>query len=503
MIEILFDKVANVNEVTVFLGALIFSVVFYSFLKNINAKKYNLPPGPRGLPFLGYLPYLLGKDPHLLLIDLSKKYGKVFSLYCGPKLCIVCNDWPSAEEGLTQSEVLSKPEGIFDAVPNGLGHGGSSGREWSEQRKFSVKAMKNIGLGAAKWDALLQEEVDEVLKKIHERKDQPVDINKLFSPTFTNNIMTLLFGNRLQTDDPANMYVNNALNEIALAIPFFSPNNFLPGLCSILAKLGLYGSKEAGRTIMDFSKFMERYINDHLEKNKDIDRESYVRQYYEEMKQQKNRPDSVFTEKSLYGNVQGLIFGGTDTTKTGLAWLLIAMAEYPEIQRKIQNELDSVISRDGFLPWDQRGKVPYTNAAVIEVLRWKTIVPINSLRMTTADIKIQGYDVPKGSIVIVNQWALHNDTKYWSEPEKFKPENFLIDDGKQINPKPESYIPFSVGRRNCPGKLIALMEIFHYFSKIMQNFNVLPPEEGLHYKTALGITYTALDVKLRFIPRTS
>lgn len=72
------------------------------------------------------------------------------------------------------------------------------------------------------------------------------------------------------------------------------------------------------------------------------------------------------------------------------------------------------------------------------------------------DILIQNYDIPKGTTIIANNWGLHNDTKYWDEPEKFKPQRFLTEDGKETIMKPESYVPFSYGEY-----------LFNYFNNLI------------------------------------
>ncbi|XP_035210775.1 tabersonine/lochnericine 19-hydroxylase-like [Stegodyphus dumicola] len=99
--------------------------------------------------------------------------------------------------------------------------------------------------------------------------------------------------------------------------------------------------------------------------------------------------------------------------------------------------------RVGTVTWSERSKLPYTYAVIMESLRWKTLVPVNNPRMAREDIQVQGYDIPKNSYIIVNNCALHNDPKYWTEADKFIPERFLTTDGKQLNYKRDSYNPFS------------------------------------------------------------
>ncbi|CAL1295291.1 unnamed protein product [Larinioides sclopetarius] len=72
-------------------------------------------------------------------------------------------------------------------------------------------------------------------------------------------------------------------------------------------------------------------------------------------------------------------------------------------------------------------------------------------------------------------WAIHHDPDYWDEPDAFRPERFLSADGKQFIKPTINFVPFSVGRRNCPGETIAWMEILHYFAETVKNFEIFTP----------------------------
>jgi len=89
--------------------------------------------------------------------------------------------------------------------------------------------------------------------------------------------------------------------------------------------------------------------------------------------------------------------------------------------------------------------------------------------------KIDGYDIQNGTIILINQYALHMDPKHWDNPKKFDPNRYLDDSG-QIKRKPESWLPFSAGRRSCLGEAIAKPEIFTIFASLLSQFEVKLPE---------------------------
>ncbi|KAG8190523.1 hypothetical protein JTE90_004098 [Oedothorax gibbosus] len=128
------------------------------------------------------------------------------------------------------------------------------------------------------------------------------------------------------------------------------------------------------------------------------------------------------------------------------------MAEYPEKQLKVHQELDAVLGKDHVLNrYADRTSVPYTFAAVLESMRWKTMMYLNALRVFSEDTTLQGYKIAKGTLLVTNFWAVHNDTRYWKDPELFKPERFLTADEKSVIFKQDSFIPLSLGRRDCAG----------------------------------------------------
>ncbi|KFM79656.1 Cytochrome P450 2J2, partial [Stegodyphus mimosarum] len=380
-----------------------------------------------------------------------------------------------------------------------LGFGGKNGVEWAEQRRASIKAMKNIGLGKTRWEELVQEEINELVNLIQQENGRALDVSEIFSSTFANNIMTLLFGNRLPLGHPATIAVSEYVDSVIRSFPSVSAAAVFPWLVKLFGKIGTYNDSIPLKKLSEFNQLITKMIMNRNEKESD---DNFVDTYCNEMKLNiKSKMTTSFTETYLRGNTQTLLIGGSDTTRSSLTYLLMAVAQFPEIQNKVHEELNHVLGRDGCIKWAERSKVPYTYAVIMESMRWYTLVPVNTLRISVEDIKVQGYDIPKGTYILVNTWLLHNDPKYWPEPEKFIPERYLLNDGKQVNYKPESYSPFSYGKRSCPGEMVALVSLLHYFITIMQKFKVLPEGEKVEYGTILGLTCQPTDVKLRFIAR--
>ncbi|GFY69727.1 cytochrome P450 2U1 [Trichonephila inaurata madagascariensis] len=179
----------------------------------------------------------------------------------------------------------------------------------------------------------------------------------------------------------------------------------------------------------------------------------------------------------LEGNLAILFLGASDTIFSSLGWLYRLISKHKDIQEKVHTELMEVLGKDGRARYEERQKIPYTFAVLMEAQRFASNVPLSTTRRASQDIHINGYIIPKGSEITANLWALHHDPAYWDNPEEFLPERFLTDGGTKLIKNPPSYAPFSIGRRNCPGETIAWMEILFYFSETLKRFEVSAPPQ--------------------------
>ncbi|XP_054098112.1 vitamin D 25-hydroxylase isoform X3 [Callithrix jacchus] len=154
---------------------------------------------------------------------------------------------------------------------------------------------------------------------------------------------------------------------------------------------------------------------------------------------------------------------------------------------QVQKEIDLIMGPNGKPSWEDKCKMPYTEAVLHEVLRFCNIVPLGILHATSEDTVVRGYSIPKGTTVITNLYSVHFDEKYWRDPEVFHPERFLDNSGYFA--KKEALIPFSLGRRHCLGEQLARMEMFFFFTALLQRFHLHFPHELVpNLKPRLGMT---------------
>lgn len=169
-----------------------------------------------------------------------------------------------------------------------------------------------------------------------------------------------------------------------------------------------------------------------------------------------------------------MIFRGTDTTALLTEWVMAEMVLNPDVQAKLQSELDRVVGNRSVTDADV-ANLPYLEAVVKETLRVHPPGPLLSwARLSTSDVQLSnGMIVPAGTTAMVNMWAITHDSNVWEEPLKFKPERFLVSAGGMnvdVRGNDLRLAPFGAGRRVCPGKNLGLVTVSLWVAKLVHHF---------------------------------
>nr|XP_006113282.3 cytochrome P450 2J2-like isoform X1 [Pelodiscus sinensis] len=217
--------------------------------------------------------------------------------------------------------------------------------------------------------------------------------------------------------------------------------------------------------------FVREIIAKHKEEWNPSETRDFIDSYLKEMA--KVDADPSFHEENLLFSTLDLFFAGTETTSTTIRWALLYMATNPEIQKRVQVEIDTVIGQSRQPALGDRDNMPYTNAVIHEVQRISNIVPLNVPRMATRDKTLAGYQLPKGTVLVPNLTSVLFDKNEWETPHTFNPKHFL-EDGRFK--KRETFLPFSAGKRGCLGEQLARTELFLFFTILLQKFTFQAPK---------------------------
>ncbi|XP_051020370.1 cytochrome P450 2J4-like [Acomys russatus] len=482
---------------TLLLLAAVTSLFLADFLKNRRPKNY--PPGPWRLPFVGNLLQLDLDKSHLVMQQFVKKYGNIISMDIGNIHSVIITGLPLIKEVFTHMEqkFLKRPiTPIRERVFNNNGLIMSNGQTWREQRRFALMTLRNFGLGKKSLEQCIREEAQHLVEAIAEEGGQPFDPQFNINSAVSNVICSLTFGERFAYEDEQFQELLRLLDEATCleASMICQLYNVFPSIFKYLPGPHQRVFRNWGRLRL----FVSHMMDSHRKDWNPIEPRDFIDAFLTEMTKYPDKTTS-FNEENLICSTLDLFFAGTETTSHTLRWALLYMALYPEVQEKVQAEIDEVIGQKRQPSTDDRESMPYSNAVIHEVQRMGNIVPLNVPREVTTDITLAGFHLPKGTMILTNLTALHRDPKVWATPDTFNPKHFL--ENGQFK-KRESFLPFSMGKRACLGEQLARSELFIFFTALMQQFTFKPPiNEKLSTKFRMGLTLSPVSHRICAVPR--
>lgn len=436
-----------------------------------------LPPGPKGMPLIGHLLKRTEVFDQKRCMELAKIYGPLIKFQMGLKDVIVLNDFESIKEILSRKELLFRSENAVTNQTIYKGVATLNGDAWRENRQFCLHVLRDLGFGKKSMEEHIMEEAEYLVTKIAEHNGSPLGIEKYLAPSVSNNITALVFGRRFPFEDHRRKFLDERNQRLAKLFEAGSRFTFLPRWLFALTDLLPNATSRIIKEIFEeMVGFIRGEVRDHEDTLDEHSNRDFIDGYIKKIKEHEANPESKFKTANLAGNVLTFFGAGTHTVKSTVQWHMLNCADKPDtIQKRIQEEVDSVVGRSRAPRWEDQKHMPFTMATIWEMYRFRAIAPLSIPREATEDTVYKDYFIPKGSVVIPNIGAVHMDPIFWEQPEEFRPERFFKSDGSSLVPKPERVIPFSVGKRMCPGETLATVEIFLYLTTILQKFTVMPP----------------------------
>uniref|UniRef100_A0A2I3LM35 Cytochrome P450 family 2 subfamily D member 8, pseudo 1 n=1 Tax=Papio anubis TaxID=9555 RepID=A0A2I3LM35_PAPAN len=412
------------------------------------------PPGPLPLPGLGNLLHVDFKNTPYCFDQLRRRFGDVFSLQLAWTPVVVLNGLAAVREAL-----VTCGEDTADRPP--------------------VPIYQVLGIGPRSQGC-------------------PFRPNGLLDKAASNVIASLTCGCRFEYDDPRFLRLLNLAQEGLKEESGFLREvlNAVPLLLRIPALAG-----KVLRSQKAFLTQLDELLTEHRMTWDPAQPPDLTEAFLAEMEKAKRNPESSFNEENLRMVVADLFFAGMVTTSTTLAWGLLLMILHPDVQRRVQQEIDNVIGQVRRPEMRDQARMPYTTAVIHEVQRFGDIVPLNMPHMTSRDIEVQGFLIPKGTTLFTNLSLVLKDEAVWEKPFRFHPEHFLDAQGHFV--KPEAFLPFSAGRRACLGEPLARMELFLFFTCLLQRFSFSVPagQPRPSHSHVVGFLVTPSPYELCAVPR--
>eukprot|EP00066_Takifugu_rubripes_P001842 XP_003963326.1 PREDICTED: cytochrome P450 3A40-like isoform X1 [Takifugu rubripes] len=472
------DLLLNFSIETWTLLTLIFTLIIvygyapYGFFKKVGI------PGPKPWPFIGtFLNYRRGI--HHFDEECYKKYGKVWGLYDGrqPLMCIM-------DTGMIKTVLVKECYSNFtnrrDLGVNGPLSDAVSVAEDEQWKRIRGILSPSFTSGRLKemYTIMLQHSknlLNFLNKKVE--ADEVIDVKDVFGPYSMDVVTSTAFSVDIDSiNNPSDPFVANIkeMTQFSFLNPLVVLTVLFPFLVPIFKKMNV--STFPAHVIDFFFNFL-RQIKSDRNKDKKKSRVDFMQLMVNAQMQEGNEEGSSqkgLTDNEILAQAMIFIFGGYETTSSSLGFLAYNLATNPKIQKKLQEEIDKTFPGKVRPNYDDLMQLEYLDMVVNESMR---VFPILSRleRMTKTSVEINGFTIPKGTVVAIPVYVLQHDKAYWPEPEAFKPERFSKENKDNVDPY--AYLPFGAGPRNCIGNRFALVLMKLAIAEILQHYSFVPCKE--------------------------
>ncbi|KAE8148909.1 cytochrome P450 [Aspergillus avenaceus] len=437
-----------------------------------NQQKLPLPPGPRGLPLIGNIHQAPSRHPWKKFRQWHQKYGPIISLRFGQRTVIVVGSHKIAGELLNNRSAIysSRPEMLVAGhYLNKDLHSGLKpyGLEWRAHRRLHMSVLNQSM--ARHYQPLQDVRSKELVYRLMNAKE----FLGLFGRYATDVSMTLAYGEAVTRrneheieviDDLLSVTLQAVLNHANLLVEAFPILDYLP---SFLAPWRKQGEEIHGR------------MKDIYATKADRARAATTWNWTKSFRSSKETQGMTDTS---FNYIPWILFEAAgETTPPTLSVFVLASVLHSGAVQRAQKELDSVVGQTRLPVFEDSPNLPYVNAFISEVLRWRPIAPTGVPHAVQKDDEYMGYRIPKDATVFPNSWTLEFDEDVFEDPWGFHPERWLQ------APKPPVGA-FGYGRRICPGEHFARQSLFIVMSRLLWAYNFIAPR-GKDGKTVMPDPY--------------
>uniref|UniRef100_A0A2P2PI79 Cytochrome P450 71A1-like n=1 Tax=Rhizophora mucronata TaxID=61149 RepID=A0A2P2PI79_RHIMU len=475
------------------------TIALFLLCRHLRRRKLNLPPGPKAWPVIGNL-NLIGPLPHRSLHSLSRKYGPLMRLKFGSFPVVVASSVDMARAILKTHDATfaGRPKiaaGKYTTYNYSDITWSPYGPYWRQARKmclmelFSAKRLES-------YEYIRKEELNALLKHVFISSGKQINLKDHLSDVSLNVISRMVLGKKYtvkaergEKEIVTPEEFKEMLDELFLLNGVLDIGDSIPWL----AFLDLQGYIKRMKALSKkFDRFLEHVLDEHNARRKA--EEDYVPKDMVDVLLQLADDPNLEVKLERHGVkafTQDLIAGGTESSAVTVEWAISELLKKPEIFEKATEELDRVIGRERWVQEKDIVNLPFVDAIVKETMRLHPVAPMLVPRMAREDVKLEGYDIAKGTRALVNVWTIGRDPKLWDNPDEFCPERFI---GKAIDVKGHDFelLPFGAGRRMCPGYPLGIKVIQTSLANLLHGFKWKLPDgmkkEELNMEEIFGLS---------------
>ncbi|CAM8905730.1 unnamed protein product [Rhodiola kirilowii] len=486
--------------------------VLYLLLLKHAKRGLNLPPSPPILPLLGHLHLLAGKNPHQAMFKLSQRYGPAMLLQLGTIPTLIVSSADMAREILHthDADFCSRPVG--SPGPQKLSYGfldvvfAPHSRFQREMKKLFSYELLKVKRDRSIW-TIRVDEMNKMVNRLAQLSSTPVNLNDHIFSAVDGILGQVAFGKSYGATQFNGKKFQDVMDECMNILSGFTAEDFYPGRIGRFIDI-LTGYRARMETnFSDLDEYFTMVIDDHLHPERP---RSESEDFVDVLLRLSREAEGEF--RLSMNNIKSLIMdafvGGVDTTAVSIVWAMAELLKHPNVLEKATAEVRSVAGEKAMVEESDIKQLKYINCIVKEIFRLHPAAPLLIPHEAIKSTKIgkEGYDVLEKTRIIVNVWSVGRDPAYWIDPDKFYPERFE-DSDVDFKGGHFQLIPFSSGRRICPGVAMGSNTLTYVLANLLSCFDwefpegvrredVCMEEEGgvsMHKKTPLIVVPTRIN----------
>ncbi|XP_031475958.1 trimethyltridecatetraene synthase-like [Nymphaea colorata] len=465
--------------------------------------RLNLPPGPTPWPIIGNL-NLLGRLPHRSLADLARTYGPIMYLQLGSRPAVVASSIDAAQLFLRTHDLAfaSRPRtaaGKHTAYGHSTMTWSPYGPYWRFSRKlYLTELFSDKRLASFRY--IHTEEVRELVRSLHSAGRKPVVLRESLWRLTAGIICRMALGRKYVDfdvgDDRPEIVSPEEFREMLDELFLL---NGVPVLGDSIPWLGWLDVGGYVRRMKAVARrldgFLERVLEESRGRLKGEVGAGAAKSLLDLLLRFAEDPtaDVELSVDQVKALTMEIIAGGTESSSLNMEWAMSEMLRRPEVLMKATEEVDAVVGKERMVEEEDLASLPYIEAIVKETLRLHPAAPILTPHLSREHCNVAGYDLPSGTRLLVNVWAIQNDPAVWEDPAEFRPERFTgAKKGVDVSGQEFELLPFGAGRRMCPGIRLAMKVIQLTLATLVHAFSwelpsgMTPPQVDM--EELLGLT---------------
>ncbi|CAH1422228.1 unnamed protein product [Lactuca virosa] len=510
-------------------AAIFLAIVLTSLLQILKGKRGNKgknrePPQAKGQwPLIGHL-HLLGGSapPHKVFGDMAEKYGPIFTIKLGVHQALVVSNGEIAKECLTRNDKVfaSRPKSMaselmgYNYAMFGLAPYGDYWRQVRKIVMLEILSQHRVEMLGHVRASELRASMKDIYQAWATNKESEsldmvkVDMQQWFGNLILNVIVRIISGKRFSLMDEEGVRFQNVTKKLFELLGVFVVSDFLPYLKHF--SLGGY-EKEMRKTAKEMDDIFEGWLEEHKREKESAHQQEgnqvFIDVLISILEGASNEDFPGFDHDTIIKALcLNILTAALDTTSVTLTWALSLLLNNPSELKIAQDEIDEHVGRKRPVEESDMKNLVYLDAIIKETLRLYPAGPLGLPHESMEDCIVGGYNIPKGTRLVLNLWKIHRDPNIWSDPYEFQPQRFLTTH-KDIDVKGKHFelLPFSGGRRMCPGFHFALQALRLTLATLIQQFVISKPSnEPVDMSECFGLTTSkATPLEVLLAPRLS